>query len=89
MLKPISPVFKNITYGQLRSLLTGLGFEEVRRPEGTALKHRESNTILLFRIYRDTDFVKPMEVYHVRQILDDRSLLDAEAFDGRLTKTPA
>jgi hypothetical protein len=82
-------MFKNVTYGQLRSLLTGLGFEEVRRPEGAALKHGESDTIFLFRSYRDTDFVKPMEVYHVRQILDDRGLLDADAFDGMLTKAPA
>jgi hypothetical protein len=82
-------MFKNITYGQLRSLLTGLGFEEVRRPEGSALKHTESDTIFLFRPYRDTDLIKPAEVYHAREMLDVRGLLDADAFDGLLIKAPA
>lgn len=82
-------MWKNITFGQIRSLLTGLGFQEVRGPKGSDLKHAESDTIFLFRPYRDTDPIKPAEVYHVRQMLDARGLLDADAFDGLLTKARA
>jgi len=82
-------MYKNITYGQLRNLLMGLGFKEVRRPEGSALKHAKSKTIFLFRPYRDTDAIKPAEVYHAREMLDARGLLDADAFDGLLLKAPA
>ncbi len=82
-------MWKNITYGQIRNLLTGLGFQEVRGPKGLDLKHAESGTIFLFRAYRDTEPIKPAEVYHVRQMLDARNLLDADAFDGLLLKAPA
>lgn len=80
---------RNITFGQLRDLLTGLGFEEIRRAEGVALKHLASNTVFLFRPYRENDPVKSVEVQHVRLTLDTRDLLGADTFDGLMTKAPA
>ncbi|MBY0528501.1 MAG: hypothetical protein K2R98_34240 [Gemmataceae bacterium] len=78
-----------VTYGQLRTVLTRLGFREQRRATGIGLEHAESNTLFLFRPYHDLDAVKPPEVENVRAVLDARGLLPADAFDGQLTKAPA
>jgi hypothetical protein len=78
-----------VTYGQLRSVLTRLGFQEQRRARGIGLEHSESDTLFLFRPYQDTDRVKLPEVENVRAVLDARGLLAADAFDGLLTKAPA
>jgi hypothetical protein len=82
-------MFQHITYGQLRDLLMGLGFQEMRRADGIALKHARTDTLFLFRPYEETDNVKPAEVFHVRQLLDARGLLESDVFDGKLTKAPA
>jgi hypothetical protein len=80
---------ERVTYGQLRSVLTRLGFREDRRANGIGLEHAASDTLFLFRPYGDLDWVRPAEVENVREVLDVRGLLDAEAFDGLLTKAPA
>jgi len=80
---------KDVTYGHLRSLLQGLGFEETRRREGVALKHRKSDTVFLFRPYEPSDAVSPAEVFVVRKLLDEKGLLEPEALEALLTKTPA
>jgi hypothetical protein len=82
-------MFQDVAYGQLRDLLVELGFQEVRRADGIALKHPKTDTLFLFRPYRETDNVKPAEVFHIRELLDARGLLEADAFDGRLTRAPA
>lgn len=43
------PVIADVTFGHLRTVLEGLGFEETRRQQGIALKHKQSDTIFLFR----------------------------------------
>jgi hypothetical protein len=42
-----------VTYGQLRAVLSAMGFREIRKPEGVALRHGESDTVFLFRPYED------------------------------------
>ena len=55
-----------VTYGQLRTVLSAVGFREVRKPDGVALKHAKSDTLFLFRPYRDSDPMQKAEIGHVR-----------------------
>jgi hypothetical protein len=78
-----------VTYGRLRDVLIGLGFQEDRRRDGVGLEHRKSKTLFLFRPYQDGDFIKPGEVVFVRKLLDERGLLAPETFEALLTMTKA
>lgn len=80
---------KRVTYGQLRDVLTGLGFHESRREEGAAFKHKPSDTLLLFRPHSDSDPLSSGEVFVVQHMLDEKGLLEPESFEVLLTKTPA
>ncbi|MGE3804297.1 MAG: hypothetical protein AB7K24_06460 [Gemmataceae bacterium] len=77
------------TFGQMRTVLTELGFVEVRRSNGIALKHAKSNTVLLFRPYEDSDPLQPAEVFVVAKQLDERGLLERESLEALLSQTPA
>ena len=78
---------ERVTYGQLREVLIALGFKETRRAEGIGLAHPESDTLFLFRAYKDSDKVQPAELFQVRELLDARALLEADSFNrlSRLT----
>lgn len=78
-----------VTYGQLRTVLSAIGFREVRKPGGVALKHAKSDTLFLFRPYRDSDHMQKAEIGHVRFLLDQRGLLEPESFEALLNKAPA
>lgn len=80
---------QRVTYGQLRTVLSELGFVEVRRAEGVALKHKPSDTIFLFRTYEPDDRITPAEFFIVERMLDERGLLEPESFETLLTKTSA
>lgn len=80
---------QRITYGQLRQVLTGLGFREVRKDDGVALKHSRSGSVFLFRPYEEADKVQPAEVFLVTQELDARGLLEPESFEALLARAPA
>jgi len=78
-----------VTYGQLRTVLSALGFREIRKPQGVALQHAKSDTFFLFRPYEDRECMQAGEIDHVQFILDQRGLLEAESFAALLTKAPA
>ena len=78
-----------VTYGQLRTVLSAMGFREIRKPDGVALKHAQSDTLFLFRPYADGDRMQVAEIGHVRFMLDQRGLLEPESFEALLTKAPA
>ncbi|HMC88425.1 MAG TPA: hypothetical protein VKI17_02710 [Gemmataceae bacterium] len=80
---------ERVTYGQLREVLVSLGFKETRRAEGIGLTHPESDTLFLFRAYRDSDKIQPAELFQVRELLDARALLEADSFNRLLTRAPA
>ncbi|MBL8800310.1 MAG: hypothetical protein JNM56_40900 [Planctomycetia bacterium] len=82
-------MMKQVTYGQLRAVLEGIGFAEDRRANGVALEHRDSDTIFLFRPYQPEDAVRPADVFVVQKLLDERGLLEPTAFEALLTKAPA
>jgi len=78
-----------VTYGQLKSVLTSLGFREQRKAKGLALAHKPSDTLFLFRPYREEDRLQVAEVSFVRMQLDERGLLPSAAFEELLAKAPA
>jgi hypothetical protein len=78
-----------VTYGQLRTVLSAIGFRETRTPEGVALQHAPSDTLFLFRPYQDGDRMQVAEVRHVRFQLEQGGLLEPESFEVLLTKAPA
>ena len=80
---------RRFTYGQLRHVLTALGFKEMRRANGVGLRHTNSDTLFLFRLYEENDRLQPAEVSHVQKMLDERGLLEPESFEALLTKAPA
>ena len=78
-----------VTYGRLRRVLTELGFKETRREQGVSLKHPKSDTLFLFRPYREDDRMQFGELSFVRKQLDERGLLEPESFEAMLEQTPA
>jgi hypothetical protein len=78
-----------ITYGQLKNALSSLGFRERKDAKGVALEHKSSDTLFLFRPYSDDDHLQVAEVSFVRMQLDERGLLQPEAFEELLAKAPA
>jgi hypothetical protein len=78
-----------VTYGQLRTVLTELGFKEIRRKNGVALERKKSDILFLLRPYEDDDRITPAELFLVTQMLDDRGLLEPESFETLLTRAPA
>lgn len=80
---------KRVSYGQIRRILEDLGFKEIRRPEGVALKHKKSDTIFIFRPYEDDDWLTPAELFIVRSMLDEKGLLEPDSFESLLTQTSA
>ena len=78
-----------VTYGQLKSVLTSLGFREQRKAKGVALEHKPSDTLFLLRPYSEEDRLQVAEVAFVRLQLDERGLLPPQAFEELLAKAPA
>jgi hypothetical protein len=80
---------ERVTYGQLRTVLTSLVFQETRLAKGVCLEHPQSDTEFLFRPYQASDRVTPGELFVVRKMLDERGLLEPESFEAQLTKVTA
>ena len=66
-----------------------MGFREIRKPEGVALRHAKSDTLFIFRPYQDSERMQFAEIDHVCFMLDQRGLLEPESFDALLAKAPA
>jgi hypothetical protein len=66
-----------------------MGFREIRRPEGVALRHAKSDTLFVFRPYEDGERMQVAEIDHVRFLLEQRGLLEPESFATLLAKSPA
>lgn len=79
-----------IPFARLRSLLSGLGFQE-RRADGNYLGfyHDPSGTVFKFRAYGPDDTVSQTDLFGVRFQLDFRGLLSGEAFEASLRKASA
>ena len=63
---------------EVRGACPGLGF-----------RHAASDTLLLYRDHRPEDTVAPRDVFMTRFFLDQRGLMNPEAFESHFRKTPA
>jgi hypothetical protein len=80
---------KKTSFADLRHFLEGLGFSETAQPTHLVFEHPASGSLLMFRRYRARESVTPANLAAVRKLLDERGLLPADEFDGRLHKAPA
>jgi hypothetical protein len=79
-----------ITFAELRQFLRDMQFkEDLFKGEFYRFKHDPSDTEFVFRHYKPMDLVNPGDLMAVRRFLDERGLMDADAFDRLLTKAPA
>jgi hypothetical protein len=78
-----------ITFAQLRQLLLDVGFREASRPDAAVFVHQPSDTLFVFRSYRPGDPVASYNLIEVKDMLDARGLMSAEAFENQFKKTPA
>ncbi|MBY0525506.1 MAG: hypothetical protein K2R98_19020 [Gemmataceae bacterium] len=79
----------SVTFGELRHLLTRLGFCEFSNAEQTVFRHEPSDTLFVFRPYRLSDPVASYNLIEVKAMLDARGLMSGESFENQLKKTPA
>lgn len=83
------PEASQVSFAQLCRFLGNLGFQKAERETGHRLEHLPSQTVFLFRAYKDADPVYLHDLALVRSQLDWRGLMPAEVFDRSLQKTPA
>lgn len=79
----------DVPFKRLRAVLEGLGFKAHRKKSGWLFDHPSSPAVFLFRQYRPSEQVFAIDLVAVRSQLDWRGMMDGEAFDSMLTKTPA
>jgi hypothetical protein len=78
-----------IAFAQLRRLLLELGFREHADAEQIVFRHAPSDTLFVFRRYQPQDPVASYNLMDVRNMLDARGLLSANAFESQFQKAPA
>lgn len=78
-----------VKFAELRRVLLDLGFKEVDDPKFLVFRHAPSDTVFMFRQYRDQDLVTWYNLASVREMLDQRGLMAAETFENHLKKSPA
>ncbi|HWG47488.1 MAG TPA: hypothetical protein VN688_32295 [Gemmataceae bacterium] len=72
------------TFGDLRQVLLGLGFQENPSPSRVRFEHARTDTIVLLRPYAADDVVDPAALFAVRRLLDERGVVGREEFDTLL-----
>ena len=71
-----------ITFGQLRQLLTDMGFTETVTPKSHVFfAHQPSGPEVALPIYRSNRIVLPHHLSTVRIMLDAKGLMAADDFD--------
>ncbi len=75
-----------ITFGELRQVLQGLGFHEDASPTRFRFEHAGTGTIVLLRPYVEEDIVDPTALIAVRRLLDERGVIGREELDVLLRK---
>jgi hypothetical protein len=78
-----------VKFADLRRVLLDLGFTEATNPKSLLFNHIPSDTVFVLRRYRPGDRVTWYNLASVLEMLDQRGLMEAEAFADRLKKTPA
>jgi len=79
----------SVKFARLRRMLLDLQFSESRTDRFWRFEHLQSDTIFLFRPYRQDENVNMADLVGTRNQLEWRGLLAADSFDDQLTKAPA
>jgi predicted RNA binding protein YcfA (HicA-like mRNA interferase family) len=75
------PEAHQITYGQLRRLLLGIGFTEETVPGSQRVfAHAASGTIIVFGSHSDREIARRADVISTSRHLDEKGLLATEDF---------
>jgi hypothetical protein len=82
-------VANRIKFGELRQLLLEIGFREATARQQVVFRHDPSDTVFVFRPYRPSDPVASYNLIEVKNMLDSRGLMSAEAFENEFKKAPA
>jgi hypothetical protein len=72
------------TFGELRLVLLGLGFQESRFPSRVRFENAKTDTIVLLRPYESDDEVDPAALGAVRRLLDEKGVIGREEFNTLL-----
>ena len=76
---------KTITFADLESLLFEVGFKENPTAGNNKLfEHSISDTVLILPMWQATDQVDRVHLVAVRRMLDEKGVIDADAFDELL-----
>jgi hypothetical protein len=80
---------KKVKFAQLRYLLERLGFEFARLSDRLVFEHKESDTLIVLRLYRANEAVGEADFVSVRATLDYRGFLERDAFEQALLAVKA
>lgn len=72
---------KHIRFEALRQLLNNLGFAERTKNSTLIFEHTPSETHLFFHAYQPQEQVDLEKLYVVRKFLDEKGLMDRDAFE--------
>jgi hypothetical protein len=73
-----------ITFASFRQFLADLGFTVSRRGKFWRFEHASSDTVCLFRPYRERERVTQIDIQSTRRQLDLRGVMEEKAFDERI-----
>ena len=74
-----------VTYGDLRELLLGLGFEESRSASHRVFRHAETDTLIVYGPSSDSAEAPQAAIVATRRHLVEKGLLEEEAFSRLLS----
>jgi hypothetical protein len=79
----------DVTFDELRSFITELGFCEIKEDEPRMRFDHPSGSVLLYRVYKPKEKVSARDILATGRQLVDQGLIDSSAFDQFQQKTPA
>ena len=81
---------KAISFGEIESLLIGLGFVRLQTTgDHRAFRHEESDTLIVLPGWPADNELDAIHRAVVRRMLDERGVIDGDAFDSLLAQRVA
>ena len=80
---------KRLKFRELRRVLEGFGFQFRRGPNCVLFEHAPSDSVVVLRVYRANEGVNPADLAVARTLLDQRGVVEREAFDNALLTVKA
>ena len=80
---------RTVRFSELRKLLESLSFRTTPQPAHVLYEHVGSDTVIVLRSYSARETVTPTDLDVVQTMLDQRGLMEAEAFERAWQDAPA